>query len=201
MKLDKVFFINLDHRTDRLAEINGELESHGLANLSERFPAIRHETIGGVGCGRSHIEVLRLAKERGYSRILVLEDDFMFTVGAPEFEKCMQTVDDLNFDVCLLAGHLITISAHDEHDFLYKVHEAQTTSGYIINSHYYDTLIQVFSDAVLQFEATNHHWLYAIDVAWKTLQMRDDWVCLNPRVGKQRPSYSDCGNTFSETEW
>ena len=198
MPLDKIFFINLDHRTDRLSEIRGELESRGLAELSERFPAIRHETIGGVGCGRSHIEVLRLAKERGYSRILILEDDFMFMVGSAD---CLQHIDDLEFDVCLLAGHLIAVSAHPSHDFLYKVHEAQTTSGYIINSHYYDTLIQVFSEAVTQFEATNHHWLYAIDVAWKSLQARDNWICLNPRVGKQRPSYSDCGNTFSETDW
>ena len=198
MPLDKIFFINLDHRTDRLSEIREELESRGLAELSERFPAIRHETIGGVGCGRSHIEVLKLAKERGYSRILILEDDFMFAVGSAD---CLQKIDDLEFDVCLLAGHLIAVSAHPSHDFLYKVHEAQTTSGYIINSHYYDTLIQVFSEAVTQFEATNHHWLYAIDVAWKSLQARDNWICLNPRIGKQRPSYSDCGNTFSETDW
>jgi len=201
MKLDKIFFINLDHRSDRLAEINGELESHGIADLSERFSAIRHETIGGVGCGRSHIEVLRLAKERGYSRVLILEDDFMFTVGPIEFAECLRKVEDLEFDVCLLAGHLMAVSAHQDHDFLYKVHEAQTTSAYIINSHYYDELINVFSEAVTQFEATNYHWLYAIDVAWKRLQARDNWVCLNPRVGKQRPSYSDCGNTFSETEW
>ena len=198
MPLDKIFFINLDHRTDRLSEIREELESRGLAELSERFPAIRHETIGGVGCGRSHIEVLKLAKERGYSRILILEDDFMFAVGSAD---CLQKIDDLEFDVCLLAGHLIAVSAHPSHDFLYKVHEAQTTSGYIINSHYYDTLIQVFSEAVTQFEATNYHWLYAIDVAWKSLQARDNWICLNPRIGKQRPSYSDCGNTFSETDW
>ena len=201
MPLDKIFFINLDHRSDRLSEISGELESHGLVDLSERFPAIRHETIGGVGCGRSHIEVLRLAKERGYAQILVLEDDFMFTVGSSEFDECLRKIDGLDFDVCLLAGHLMAVSAHPECDFVYKVHEAQTTSGYIIKSHYYDALIQVFSDAVTQFEATNHHWLYAIDVAWKSLQARDNWICLNPRVGKQRPSYSDCGNTFSETDW
>ena len=201
MKLDKIFFINLDHRHDRLSEIRGELESHGLTHLSERFPAICHEMIGGVGCGRSHIEVLRLAKERGYSRILILEDDFTFTVESSEFSECLRKVDNLEFDVCLLAGHLMAFSEHTEHEFLYKVNEAQTTSGYIINSHYYDKLIDVFSEAVTQFEATNYHWLYAIDVAWKSLQARDNWICLNPRVGKQRPSYSDCGNTFSETDW
>ena len=195
MKLDRVFFINLDHRTDRLAEIEGEIESHKMTYLSERFSAIRHETIGGVGCGKSHIEVLKLAKERGYSRILILEDDFMFTSNFDD------RIDDLEFDVCFLSSDLMTFSVHEDYDFLYRVREAQTASGYIVNSHYYDELIRVFSEAVVMFEETNCHWLYAIDVAWKTLQARDNWVCLNPRIGKQRPSYSDCGNTFSETEW
>lgn len=198
MPLDKVFYINLDHRTDRLSEIRGELEANNLIELGERFPAIRHETIGAVGCGRSHIEVLRLAKERGYKRVLILEDDFMFS---SEVGDCFRKIDDLEFDVCLISAHLMTVSAHPEHDFLYKVHEAQTASGYIINQHYYDTLIDVFSEAVPKFEATNQHWLYAIDVAWKTLQARDNWICLNPLIGKQRPSYSDCSNTFSETDW
>ena len=201
MKLDKVFFINLDHRQDRFAEIEGELESHGLSHICERFSAIRHETIGGVGCGRSHIEVLKLAKERGYSRVLILEDDFMFSVSKDEFQENIDKLDDIEFDVCLLSCQLMNFTTSQQHSFLHKVLEAQTTSGYIVSSHYYDELINVFSDAVSAFEATNSHWLYAIDVAWKTLQLRHNWVCFNPKLGKQRPSYSDCGNTFSETEW
>ncbi len=195
MKLDRIFYINLDHRPDRLSEIEKELETRGLSAISERFSAIRHETIGGVGCGRSHIEVLKLARERGYSRIMILEDDFVFT---SEFDD---RIDELEFDVCLLSGNLLSFSVHEDHDFLYRVRESQTTSGYIINSHYYDELIRVFSEAVVLFEETNCHWLYAIDVAWNVLQARDNWICLNPRIGKQRPSYSDCGNTFSDIEW
>jgi glycosyl transferase family 25 len=201
MKLDRIFFINLDHRTDRLSEIKGELGSHGLSHICERFSAIRHETIGGVGCGRSHIEVLKLAKERGYSRVLIMEDDFMFTVSKDEFQEKIDKLDDIEFDVCLLSCNLMNFSMSPQHSFLNKVLEAQTTSGYIVSSHYYDELINVFSDAVNAFENTNYHWLYAIDVAWKPLQLRDNWICFNPRLGKQRPSYSDCGNTYSETEW
>ena len=201
MKLDKVFFINLDHRQDRLAEIEGELESHGLSHISERFSAIRHETIGAVGCGRSHIEVLKLAKARGYERVLIMEDDFMFTVSKDEFQEKIDKLDDIEFDVCFLSCHLMNFTMLSQHSFLNKVLEAQTASGYIVSSHYYDELINVFSEALPAFEATNCHWLYAIDVVWKPLQVRDNWVCFNPRFGKQRPSYSDCGNTFSETEW
>ena len=196
MIIDRVFYINLDHRTDRRIEIENELETMGLASISERFSAIRHETIGGVGCGRSHIEVLKIAKERGYSQIMILEDDFMLTVDQPDFGQ----IADLNFDVCLLSYNLQN-SRESGYPFLKRVLEAQTTSGYIVKSHYYDTLIQVFSDAVIGFEQTNCHWIYAIDVAWKVLQARDTWYCFSPRLGKQRPSYSDCGNCVNRSDW
>jgi GR25 family glycosyltransferase involved in LPS biosynthesis len=196
MNIDCIFYINLDHRTDRKCEIEGELNSMGLPY--ERFAATRHETIGGVGCGRSHVGVLKLAKERGYKRIMVLEDDFMFTANPHD---ALSKLRDVNFDVCLLSYNLFQSSESAEYPFLRQVHEAQTTSGYIINSHYYDTLIAVFEDAVPKFEQTNHHWLYAIDVAWKVLQRRDTWYCFSPRIGKQRPSFSDCGNCYSEVDW
>jgi glycosyl transferase family 25 len=200
MVLDRVFYINLDHRTDRRTEIESELETMALSSISERFPAIRHETIGGVGCGRSHIEVLKLAKERGYSQILVLEDDFMLTVDQETLEENLAQITDLNFDVCLLSYNLQN-SRESGYPFMKRVLEAQTTSGYIVKSHYYDALIQVFSDAVVGFEQTNYHWIYAIDVAWKVLQARDTWYCFNPRLGKQRPSYSDCGNCVNDSDW
>ena len=113
--IDRIFFINLDHRTDRRVEIENELDIKGLEY--ERFPAIRHETIGGVGCGRSHIGVLRLAKERGYKRILVLEDDFMFTTDSLDIIK---KLDDITFDVCLLSCNLLDSTESPEHPFLHE---------------------------------------------------------------------------------
>ena len=199
MLIDKIFYINLDHRTDRRIEIESELNKFNLEY--ERFPAILHKTIGGVGCGKSHIEVLKLAKSRGYKRVMILEDDFMFTVSKENFEEYISKIDNVKFDVCLLSYHLIDSVNSNNYPFLKKVHEAQTTSGYIINDSYYDILIELFESAVINFEATNHHWLYAIDVAWKKLQKRDLWYCFYPRIGKQRPSYSDCGNTYNAEDW
>ena len=199
MNIDHTFYINLDHRTDRKLEIEGELNAMGINY--ERFPAIKHETIGGVGCGRSHINVLKLAKERGYKRVLIFEDDFTFTLNITQFEDGIKKLDEVDFDVCLLSYNLFNHAESKEHPFLSRVFNAHTASGYIINAHYYDTLINVFEDAVVKFEQTNCHWLYAIDVAWNVLQMRDKWFCFNPRMGKQRPSFSDCGNCYSNVDW
>jgi glycosyl transferase family 25 len=194
-----LFYINLDHRNDRNTEILEEFNNMKIDNY-ERFPGIYHETIGGVGCGRSHVAVLRMAKERGYKRIIVLEDDFIFLVSKDEWKLAMENIDKNTFDVCLLSYQLLTSAPHENPKFK-RILEAQTTSGYVINEHYYDTLIEVFENASNMFENTNSHWLYAIDVAWKKLQKRDNWIGCSPRLGKQRPSYSDCGNTFSEVSW
>ena len=115
MNIDRIFYINLDHRADRRAEIENELDAKGLSY--ERFPAVRHETIGGVGCGRSHVGVLRLAKERGYKRILVLEDDFIFTTESLDI---INKLDDVTFDVCLLSCNLLDSVESPEHMVLFQ---------------------------------------------------------------------------------
>lgn len=197
--IDKIFYINLDHRTDRNIEIQRELENNGFSNY-ERFSAIHHPTIGGVGCGRSHIEVLQIAKERGYRCVMILEDDFMFTETPDNSKRLLSKLENLKFDVCLLSYNLLDSQTTDC-EFLIKINKAQTTSGYVVNQHYYDTLIRTFEKATKKFEETNHHWVYAIDIAWNILQEMHTWYGFSPKLGKQRPSHSDCGNCFSEVEW
>ena len=77
------------------------------------------------------------------------------------------------------------------YDFLYKIKDALTCSGYIVNSHYYDTLIKCWEKSVKMFESTGEENKYTCDVSWKTLQEKDNWVCFKKRLGKQRESYSD----------
>lgn len=211
MKIDRIFYINLDHREDRRREIENELRkmdiiSHDEHNpdnklIFERFSAIKHDTIGGVGCGKSHIGVLNLAKERNYSTIIILEDDFMFTVTKEEFHKQLCYLDGVYMDVCLLSGNLMNYNHSGLTPNLYRLFKAQTTSGYFIQCRYNDTLIDCFQSAIENFERTNHHWLYAIDVAWHKLQVIDPWYALKTKIGKQRPSHSDCSNTFCDVEW
>jgi hypothetical protein len=70
MELLPWIVINLGHRNDRM-----ELLHKSFANQSiERFEAIRH-TDPEIGCRESHLAAVRLAKERGYPWVLVLEDD------------------------------------------------------------------------------------------------------------------------------
>lgn len=85
---DRICIINLPQRTDRRRAVTRELARLGVAvdGVRVRFvEAIRPESagafpsIGARGCFLSHLQVLRQARAEGVQRLLVLEDDVMFT--------------------------------------------------------------------------------------------------------------------------
>lgn len=103
---DRVFVINLDHRTDRLEQFVAGLEAFGVSknwiNQSlERFSAVKSDN-GADGCRDSHIAILKIAKERGYKNILVFEDDCQF-VGTPnDFGAFCKQLNLVNWDIAYL---------------------------------------------------------------------------------------------------
>lgn len=62
--------INMSHRTDRMELLHKAFPDQTI----ERFDAIRNDD-PEIGCRESHLAVIRLAKERGYPWVLILEDD------------------------------------------------------------------------------------------------------------------------------
>lgn len=187
--IDKIFYINLEERTDRKELIEKQFQEYGITNY-ERFNAHSYK-IGSVGCGRSHQSVLKIAKERKYKRILIFEDDFEFLVSKEEFIENMNKLKNVDFDVCCLSYYLQEYSNINEYDFLLKINKSSTTSGYIINEHYYDKLINELEVSMTLLEQTDHHWIYAFDVIWHKFQLVDNYFCFKTRIGKQRDGYSN----------
>ena len=70
------FYINLKKRKDKNKHSIKELKRFGI-NSPNRFEAIKHE-IGIVGCVKSHIKCIELAKEREYPFVCIFEDDVIF---------------------------------------------------------------------------------------------------------------------------
>jgi GR25 family glycosyltransferase involved in LPS biosynthesis len=190
--IDHIFYINLDHRNDRKDQIENELDIMSLKQKSERFGAFRASP-GGIGCGLSHIGVLKLAKERGYKNVLILEDDFEFLVSKQELESQLTLFFDNveEYNICMLGYHHKRIE-NSEFPFLDKVLDSQTASGYIVNHNFYDILIQNFEEAIKIYSFNPAiHWLYSIDQYWKKLQPASAWYAFKTRIGRQRPGFSD----------
>ena len=186
--IDGVFFINLDRRVDRLAEISEELSLMGIEG--ERFSAVDRSP-GILGCGLSHLSVLKLARERGYRNVLIFEDDFTFLVSKQVFWRQIRMFFDtiVDYDVVMLSYNAEESMNHNE--LCFRVLSASTASGYIVNSRFFDALIRLYEEAMPLLESTGKHWIYANDQVWKRLQPDAKWYGFCLRLGKQRRSYSD----------
>ena len=194
--MDNIVYINLAKRVDRREHIENELNKFQL-NF-ERFEAVYNDS-GILGCTKSHLEVLKLAKKQGWKSVLIFEDDFTFLVSREEFEyEIAQLMNSkVDYDVCMLAYNLME-SGELNYDFLLKVREAQTASAYIVKDHYYDVLINLYEEAVQLLGQTGEHWTYANDQCWKSLQRKDNWICTKTRIGKQMAGYSDNSGTYTD---
>lgn len=202
--LDRIFYINLEYRKDRKEEIEQLLREYDLIDKSERFIGYHIPEQGILGCSKSHLAVLKIAKDRGYQHTLILEDDFEFVITKEEFENKLTEFfkSDLSnqYDVCMLSFNLKEISLENvpECDLVRKVLNAQTASAYIVNGNYLDTIIGLYEWSCPLLEQTKEHWNYANDQCWKTLQKIDRWFHFVERIGKQRSGFSDNSMDFIE---
>lgn len=189
------FYINLNRRTDRRAEIEQEFAEKGL--IVERFPAIEY-TPGAIGCNLSHIEVLKMAKSRGYESVMIFEDDFQFLVSKEEWDQLIAQLPK-SYDVVMLGYNLKQTQPYSE--IFDKVIEGQTTSGYIVHSRFYDTLLSKWEEGARLFIAQpDLDWIYLLDQYWKPLQHESEWFSYRVRIGKQRNGFSDLAGRFVERD-
>jgi len=197
--IEKIFYINLEKRSDRCEQIVKELKEYNLYENSERIEAIYTPEQGILGCTMSHLSTIKLAKERGYKNILILEDDYYFIISKEEFEKELSQFFDekIPYDVCMISYN-INESKSTEYPFLKKVIDGQTGSGYIVKDSFYDSLIEIFEEAIPLLRDTQQHWKYANDQIWKRLQPISKWYALTTRCGKQRDGYSDNSNKYEK---
>jgi len=183
--IDKVLYVNLAHRTDRKELVEAELLKVFPAEKIQRIDAILDSTHGGKGCTKSHILALKTAISNNYKNCLIVEDDFMWN----DLEKNGKTLETLmanKYDVILLGSSFLK---HDPTTF--KVSSGKTRTGYLVNNHYYKTLLANKEQSLAGFEKTNNYPLYAGDEWWKKLQKVDNWYAVVPVLCYQRKSYSD----------
>ena len=188
--IKNIFYINLETRNDRRNSIETQLTNIGLTNF-ERFNAIKVMD-GRVGCTMSHIKCLEMAKERGYNHLLICEDDTFFL--DPKLFKTQLTTflnNEHKWDVVLFAGNNVPPYERID-DTCIAVSHCQTTTCYLVNGHYFDTLLQNMREGLdkLLKEPTNPL-NYAIDRYWLNLQKKDNWILITPLTVIQREDYSD----------
>lgn len=188
--IQHIFYINLLSRPDRKHHVEGQLNSVGLSSF-QRFNAIKMSN-GAVGCSMSHLKVLETAKELGLEHVLIVEDDILFTNPTLFVQQLNSFLSKKRrFDVLLIGGNNCPpFSPIDE--TCVKVTRCQTTTGYLVMKHYYDTLIANYRTGLLNLlrEPANHA-QHAIDKNWFQLQAIHNWYLIIPLTVTQREDYSD----------
>jgi hypothetical protein len=196
--VDKVIFINLNKRKDRLTRMVKQLKKLGVAKEKIiRLAAIEHEK-GYIGCTQSHIAALELARDNGWERVLILEDDFAFNetqLNYDNLNRYFNALSEIPWQVALLAANYRRVTPLNSVEYIVRANHAWCACAYMVNHNYYPTLIANYREALqaqLQGGAQVH---YALDVHWNHCMQQDLWLGIFPNSGTQRPDKSDIENT------
>jgi hypothetical protein len=195
--IDVVYYINLEHRTDRKDQVEEELSKLGVPESKiVRIDAVYNPEHGGLGCSASHIKAYQTFLQSPHTTCLILEDDFMFVKPPAEVRTFFTKLNNISYDVCMLSANenapSFRTELQPENPFLRKVMDAQTASAYCVHKSFAPTLLQTVQEgyALLKQHPSNKS-EYMNDMYWKRLQPNATWYIATPVLGIQRESYSD----------
>jgi len=207
---DKIFIINLASRSDRWAHILKIFQNLNMCNF-ERFPAIKptlemvpklyqsyfkrvnhsdgsDETyiVGCYGCRLSHLSVIKLALERKYQKVLILEDDVEFAPKSQElFSKAVQQLENFPWEMLYFTGNH-TGKYEQVTKNLIRIHGSQSAVSYAVNNNIYKKILD---------KAANHY--KHIDVFYKEMiHPNGKSYCIQPHLTWNKADYSDIEQGF-----
>jgi len=215
---DRVYVINLKSRADRRVEMTEQLQRIGL-NLQSRhvelFEAVKpgdpagFPSVGARGCFMSNLQVLREARERKSSRVLILEDDLNFCEDfVPRFNAVAAFLETVDWDI-FYGTHLVNEPLQDSGAPCVKVDsklDIGTTAFVAFNGKHIDALVQ-YLEAMLKRPAGDPDGgPMHVDGAycWFRRSHPDvsTWVAVN-QLGFQRSSRTDINplRWYDQVSW
>lgn len=200
-KVDEIYCINLDRRPDRWRESLLEFEKNSIDNVV-RYQAFDGRSIkrdyqdrfkGEIAGTISHLNVIREAKYKGLSGVMVFEDDVEFS---PEFRsKIGDIIDNYvphDYDLLLLGGNN-GAGIEQINEFVGRIHNSYALQSYIMKDSIYDMAIENWEMWINKFGMSKTKDIHsmAADFVLAQIQPHIKAYCINPGLCYQRPSYSD----------
>jgi hypothetical protein len=196
--IDKIYYINLAHRTDRNEQFKSWLAETGVPTEKiERIDALYVPGRGHLGATASHVKALETFLASDAAVCCIFEDDYEPIDTNTYWSSIQQVFDcDVEFDIVLLAYNVLE-STPTQYPFLERAQNSYTASGYMITREFAPRLLENFKNAFRlaveeesQRRQKTHK--YCLDVYWAELMTTSaNWFVLKPRIGKQSASYSD----------
>lgn len=156
------FVINLERRKDRLDHITKEMSYMDWE--FELFKAI--DLNNHRGCSLSHSEIVKIAKEKKYNYVMVIEDDCTFM---PYAKSLIDKIGELDFDFSVLnLGPTLNVPVNISIDNPYLLDITNIPNKESYNSGVYATNIIIYHESIydklLEIEEEQNLVYYAIDV-------------------------------------
>jgi GR25 family glycosyltransferase involved in LPS biosynthesis len=199
--IDKIYYINLEHRKDRREHMETWLRETGVPEEKiERIDAVYNKERGIVGCVQSHIKALETFINSDHLVCCLFEDDYI-PVNKNSFWESIDSIfaNNIEFDIIQLSYNKLE-STNSSYTFLVKPTHAQTTSGYLITREFAPKLIENFKEGMEKLiEYYDKYGIkngyYCLDAYWDKLMPNYKWYVYHPRLGYQLESYSDIENS------
>jgi glycosyl transferase family 25 len=191
--IDKIIYINLDHRIDRRASVERQLSVFSPEKII-RLSAVYTPESGFFGCAMSHIKALHIALINQFKNVLIVEDDFIWNNLEDNYCIFQYLATTKKYDVISLGG---------PEDICYDKETLRTTQtqapvAYLVNNHYFDLLCCHYMKSVELLQQYYYPTAFAIDQYWKMLQPKGNWYVVRPILCYQLGGFSDIGNTFEQ---
>jgi hypothetical protein len=124
--------LSVQEASDRRLRLIKELKDHVIP--AEFVIVERHPTNGAMGCLHGHLQMIRLAKERKWPSVLILEDDVTFETETSENADIPDDWDMLYLGVHALRGT-------DVNSHIFRLLTGLTTHAYLLHERMYDVIL------------------------------------------------------------
>lgn len=200
----KIFYINIDKRTDRKYTFEKHMQKYNLE--FERFSAIK-DNFGAFGCAKSHLSILKNAKNNNLENVIIMEDDIAFDLSPEMLDDKLKLIFDneLDFDVFHLSYRYRISDDVQGIDYLKKLSYCHYCSCYIINKKCYDEIIDCWEKSLLLLSPENTdlglEWhqktaRFSCDISYIPLLRKKNWYCFDKPVCVQLNGQSDIVNGY-----
>lgn len=210
---DQIYCINLQRRPDKWAHCDSQFEKYGIKEVQRvkaidglnppvsmwhyyNVPQDCRLKAGEIGLIISNLRILEDALDHGYSNILILEDDVLFSDELNNIDEYFKALPE-NWDmVYASANHNTHVEfstpPQEINDKIYKLHNSYSTHFVGIRREMFETIKKQISKFDLP-----------LDVCYSILQKQHAVYCFrsNPPIVTQMVSLSDITNEQADYQW
>jgi len=193
--IDTIYILNLDERVDRFYDTLLALCAvKAPLDRVYHYTAKKDDMPAYMGATKNHVDVMEHFCASGKERCLILEDDFVFVDDKDLVWSTFPKLWNLSYDVLFFSLSKVG-PRHPESEFLIRTTQACTTSsGYMLQKETAPKVLATARNGLELMKSTGNQHDYCIDRYWAKLP---GLFCLRPKLGFQRPSYSNLLRTVS----